>query len=101
MARQSGIWWWKSRNCYYCWHNGQQHRLDPNKAKATRKWAELIGRTESTGENMPVANLLNAYLDWSEANHAKKLRNGYGPQPLASASRCRRGCGSIRSCPST
>jgi integrase len=71
MARQSGIWWWKSRKCYYCWHNGRQRRLDANKTKATRMWAELIGRREAPGEDMMVLSLLNLYLDWSEANHAK------------------------------
>jgi integrase len=45
--------------------------LDANKIKATRMWAELLGRRELPGEDMVVLHLLNLYLDWSEANHAK------------------------------
>jgi hypothetical protein len=60
MARQSGIWWWKSRKSFYCWHKGRQRRLDPNKTKATRMWADLIGRNEALGQDMLVLNLLNA-----------------------------------------
>ena len=71
MARQTGIWWWEARKCYYTWLNGRQRRLDPNKSKALRVWAELVGKNETVGQNMPVSNLLNAYLDWSELNHAK------------------------------
>jgi integrase len=83
MARQTGIWFWKSRKCYYTWFNGKQHRLDPNKNKAARIWAELVGKDEVPGHKMLVKNLLNAYLDWSELNHAKGTHKRIRPSLLS------------------
>ena len=72
MARQSGIWWWKSRNGYYVGTGVGSAGSIPNKTKATRMWAELIGRNEAPGAEMVVLNLLNLYLDWSEKNHSPR-----------------------------
>ena len=71
MARKSGIWWNKERKCYYTWHGGKKHRLDPNSKKAEQLWAALVGKEMVKGDYLLVKQVLNEYLDWSEANHAK------------------------------
>ncbi len=69
MARDSGIWWWKARNCYFTWIKGKRKKLDPDIRKAKRMWAELVVRNEDPSGEMLVSNLINTYLDWSESNH--------------------------------
>jgi len=70
MARKSGIWWNSERKCYYTYHKGKRHRLDPNKKKAELMWAEVVGKPTAKGDELMVKQVLDEYLDWSEANHA-------------------------------
>ncbi|MGD0043862.1 MAG: site-specific integrase [Isosphaeraceae bacterium] len=70
MARKSGIWWHKSRKCWYTSHGGKNQRLDPIKKTAEQMWAKLVGKPTAKGDELLVKQVLDEYLDWSEANHA-------------------------------
>jgi integrase len=71
MARKSGIWWHESRQCWYTSHGGKNQRLDPNKKKAEQMWAKIAGKATAKGDDLMVKQVLDYYLDWSEANHAE------------------------------
>ena len=71
MARKSGIWWHESRQCWYTSHGGKNQRLDPNKKKAEHLWAKIAGKATAKGDDLMVKQVLDQYLDWSEANHAE------------------------------
>lgn len=71
MARKSGIWWHASRKCWYTSHGGKNQRLDPDKRTAELMWAKLVGKPLAKGDDLLVKQVLDDYLDWSEANHAE------------------------------
>ncbi len=71
MARKAGIWWYKEKKCYYTFYKGKRRRLDPNKKKAEQEWAKLMGKAIAKGDDLMVKQLLDQYLDWSEANHSE------------------------------
>ena len=71
MARESGVWWWEARQCFYTWFKGKRHRLDPDKTKALKLWGKLVGCDDDPRQETWVSHIINQYLDWSESNHSK------------------------------
>jgi integrase len=70
-GRKSGIWWHASRQCWYTSHGGKNQRLDPDQKKAEHLWAKIVGKPTAKGDDLMVKQVLDQYLDWSEANHAE------------------------------
>ena len=62
MARKSGIWWHKSRKCWYTPHGGKNQRLDPNKKTAELMWAKLVGKPTAKGDELLVEQVLARLL---------------------------------------
>ena len=72
--RQNKPWYWKARGEWCVKINGVRHRLWPNKNKAIRKFDELMAQVPETITPGTVAEVIEAFMDWAEANRPKSYQ---------------------------
>lgn len=78
MGRKSKPYWWEAKQGYYSKVNGRRYRLGDTKREAEDNLKALQKQTEKAPTEVgAVAGLLDAFLDWTEANRAKKTYKGY------------------------
>lgn len=72
-------WFRKQNQCWYVFDEAtkKQVRLDPDKEKAFTVWAELRAANNCHTIDSPVASILEAFGNYSEAEHSPTTSNWY------------------------
>lgn len=74
--------WREGRKCWFVQLGTKQLKLDPDRDEAFRLYHELMSRpietrTLSHGGAFPAMAVMNAFLDWMQANRAKRTYEWY------------------------
>jgi len=71
MPRPNKPWFWKARQEWCVKINGVRHRLGSDKGEAIRQFHELLAKSPEAIVPGTVAEVIEAFMDWVEANRPK------------------------------
>jgi integrase len=71
MPRPNKPWYWKARGEWCVKIDGKRRRLGPDKDEAFRKFHELMAKPREAIVVGSVAEIIEAFMDWVEANRPK------------------------------
>lgn len=77
MARPSKVWYWKSRKSYFCTIDGQRINLGKDKEGAEKAFYKMMATETIPEADISVAELLDKFLVWNEANRANETFKWY------------------------
>lgn len=77
MPRPHKIWYWKARGEWCVKINGKRTRLGTDREKAKTKFHELMLNSDKPVSSSSFSAVLDAFLDWTEANRAQRTYERY------------------------
>ena len=79
MARTPKPWWRKDRQCWCVTIDGRRHSLGPDREAAFQRFHQLMSRPreQRTVQIDSVAGIVDAFLDWTLRNRAKRTYDWY------------------------
>ena len=72
MARPPKMYRRPDRDGWWTMKQGAWHSLGKKESEARQEFMRIHGNDEPPGRDLPVGDVLDRYLGWSEANHSDK-----------------------------